>query len=284
MRKKTKSKKTKQKQKQKQSQSVRQTVNVNLGNISKRRPQRRTGTRTAPMVTYQQTPIPLAPSVDFGKLEHTISSLQNNILHSIKNRENNNLLTTPPIHTPAPKSNLMTGLQAAQREEEQKQEADDRNFAQFIQGKETVNESAFRKLKRTMFKGSPPESEKTADSSALREVRRGLFNETPSLNLESQRTALEQADDAIKQMNIALGAGAVRQTGIPTVEGRPLKGRPKKGTQVAEPVNPQQGFVSPEPRRGQPKPQQTGEFEAKPQKKKKKEGKSKDVTAFKIFK
>ena len=108
MRKKTKSKKTKQKQKQKQSQSVRQTVTVNLGNISKRRPQRRTGTRTGAMVTYQQMPIPLAPSIDFGKLEHTISSLQNNILHSINNRENNNLRTTPPVQQPATRVNLGT--------------------------------------------------------------------------------------------------------------------------------------------------------------------------------
>ena len=108
MRKKTKSKKTKQKQKQKQSQNVRQTVTVNLGNISKRRPQRRTGTRTGPMVTYQQMPIPLAPSVDYGKLEHTINSLQNNILHSINKRENNNLMTTPAVQEPTPRVNLGT--------------------------------------------------------------------------------------------------------------------------------------------------------------------------------
>jgi hypothetical protein len=154
MRKKTKSKKTKQKQKQKQSQNVRQTVTVNLGNTSKRRPQRRSGTRTAPLVTYQQMPIPLGPSIDFGKLEHTISSLKNNILHSINNRQNNNLISTPPIQTPTPKSNLMTGLHAAEREEEQRQISDDRAFSSFTAQKEA--EDVTKKLKDILKKQATP--------------------------------------------------------------------------------------------------------------------------------
>jgi len=152
-------KKTKKKynQKQKQSQSVRQTVNVNLGSVSKRRPQRRSGTRTAPLVSYQQMPIPLGPSIDFGKLEHTISSLQNNILHSINNRQNNNLISTPPIQNPEPKTNLMTGLHAAQREEEKRQEADDRAFSSFTAQKEA--EDVTKKLKDILQNQATPIAE-----------------------------------------------------------------------------------------------------------------------------
>ena len=205
MRKKTKSKKTKQKQKQKQSQNVRQTVTVNLGNISKRRPQRRTGTRTGPMVTYQQMPIPLAPSVDYGKLEHTINSLQNNILHSINKRENNNLMTTPAVQEPAPRVNLGTQTTPPRTTQPPRIVELPAEFPTFLQARE------FRRA-----------DEKIA----------------------SQRTGLEEANDALKQMNIAMTGGGVRQTGIPEVEGIPLKGRPKKDTQIAEPINPQKAFVS----------------------------------------
>lgn len=220
-------KRTKKKynQKQKQSQNVKQTVNVNLGNVTKRRPQRRSGTRTAPLVTYQNMPIPLAPSIDFGKLEHTISSLQNNILHSINNREHNNLISTPPIQTPEPKTNLMSGLQAAQRDEEKRQETDDKEFSSFLQGKETVNESSFRKMKKQVFDGSPPQSERTAGSSALNQVRRDLFRETP---------ARSEAIDAILDMKDAM-------RGLPLAESRRAgPGRPRGDTQRATPVG---GFI-----------------------------------------
>ena len=83
-------KKMKQKQKQKQSQNVRQTVTVNIQQKTQRRPVRRSGTRTAPLVHYQQAPIPLAPAIDYGKLEHQIASINNTILHNLKNNQRTN--------------------------------------------------------------------------------------------------------------------------------------------------------------------------------------------------
>ena len=107
-------KKMKQKQKQKQSQNVRQTVTVNIQQKTQRRPVRRSGTRTAPLVHYQQAPIPLAPAIDYGKLEHQIASINNTILHNLKNNQRtNNVATAPPINQPAENVNLMSGLAAA---------------------------------------------------------------------------------------------------------------------------------------------------------------------------
>ena len=78
-------KKMKQKQKQKQSQNVRQAVAVKIEHPPKtqRRPVRRTGTRTAPLVNYQQALIPLAPAIDYGKIKHEIASINNTIFHNL---------------------------------------------------------------------------------------------------------------------------------------------------------------------------------------------------------
>lgn len=202
-------KKTKKKynQKQKQSQNVRQTVNVNLGSVTKRRPQRRSGTRTAPLVTYQQMPIPLAPSIDFGKLEHTISSLQNNILHSINNRQNNNLINTPPIQTPEPKTNLMSGLQAAEREEEKRQISDDRDFSSFTAQKEA--EDVTKKLKDILKKQATP----IAESRPARGRPR----------LDTQRAEPLSSYDA---GSVAGGGGFVKQAEAEEVQAPKPRGRP----------------------------------------------------------
>jgi len=210
-------KRTKKKynQKQKQSQSVRQTVNVNLGSVSKRRPQRRSGTRTAPLVTYQQMPIPLAPSIDFGKLEHTISSLQNNILHSINNRQNNNLISTPPIQTPTPKSNLMTGLQAAQREEEKRQISDDRDFSSFTAQKEA--EDVTKKLKDILKKQATPVV--IAESRPARGRPR----------LDTQRAEPLSSYDA---GSVAGGGGFVKQAEAEEVQAPKPRGRPALSEQT----------------------------------------------------
>lgn len=210
-------KKTKKKynQKQKQSQSVRQTVNVNLGSVSKRRPQRRSGTRTAPLVTYQQMPIPLAPSIDFGKLEHTISSLQNNILHSINNRQNNNLISTPPIQTPTPKSNLMTGLQAAQREEEKRQISDDRDFSSFTAQKEA--EDVTKKLKDILKKQATP---------VVAESRRAGPGRPRA---DTQRAEPLSSYDA---GSVAGGGGFVKQAEAEEVQAPKPRGRPALSEQT----------------------------------------------------
>lgn len=127
-------KKMKQKQKQKQSQNVRQSVTVNIQQKTQRRPVRRSGTRTAPLVHYQQAPIPLAPAIDYGKLEHQIASINNTILHNLKNNQRtNNIATAPPINQPAENVNLMSGLAAAERQRETEQTKTDGEFAGFQQ-------------------------------------------------------------------------------------------------------------------------------------------------------
>ena len=132
-------KKMKQKQKQKQSQNVRQTVTVSIQQKTQRRPVRRTGTRTAPLVHYQQAPIPLAPAIDYGKLEHQIASINNTILHNLKNNQRtNNVATAPPINQPAENVNLMSGLAAAERQRETEQTNSDAQFAGFQQSKEEI--------------------------------------------------------------------------------------------------------------------------------------------------
>jgi len=135
-------KKMKQKQKQKQSQNVRQSVTVNIQQKTQRRPVRRTGTRTAPLVHYQQAPIPLAPAIDYGKLEHQIASINNTILHNLKNNQRtNDVATAPPINQPAENVNLMSGLSAAERQRETVQTKNDAQFAEFQQQKEETSKT-----------------------------------------------------------------------------------------------------------------------------------------------
>ena len=291
MRKKTKSKKTKQKQKQKQSQNVRQTVTVNLGNISKRRPQRRTGTRTGPMVTYQQMPIPLAPSIDYGKLEHTISSLQNNILHSINNRENNNLRTTPPVQTPTPRVNLATpeprvqpnsqgytGTIPPQRD----------STYSFTSPYSRQREEAYNRLSQNRLAITQPTIPQSTIPPLKAEVRQqalqrlAIQRQKEEDRLESQRlfgTGQQQADDALKEIKKAM---SFKKKPSPPPSPKPAEPLPdtfvsqnstKKLKEVKkEPAIKKQRPLTPEPsseivlRPSTPekerKPQLTGEFKA----------------------
>ena len=130
-------KKMKQKQKQKQRQNVRHAVTVNIQQKTQRRPARRTGTRTAPLVHYQQAPIPFAPAIDYGKLEHQIAFINITILHNSKNNQRtNNVATAPPINQPAENVNLMSGFAAAERQRETEQTNNDAQFARHNQKKE----------------------------------------------------------------------------------------------------------------------------------------------------
>ena len=174
-------KKMKQKQKQKQSQNVRQSVTVNIQQKTQRRPVRRTGTRTAPLVHYQQAPIPLAPAIDYGKLEHQIASINNTILHNLKNNQRtNDLATAPPINQPSENVNLMSGLAAAERQRETEQTKTDAQFAGFQQQR--------------------------ADDDSVKRLANILKNQSRS------------------DVPTAEVTGAVR-------------GRPKKNTQIAQPIN-----------------------------------------------
>ena len=126
--------KMKQKQKQKQSHNLRQTVTVNIQQKTQRRPVRRTGTRTPPLVHYQQVPIHLAPAIDYGKLEHQIASINNTILHNLKNNQRtNDVATAPPINRPVENVNLMSGLAAAERQSETEQKNNDAQLARHQQ-------------------------------------------------------------------------------------------------------------------------------------------------------
>jgi len=157
-------KKMKQKQKQKQSQNVRQTVTVNIQQKTQRRPVRRSGTRTAPLVHYQQAPIPLAPAIDYGKLEHQIASINNTILHNLKNdQRTNNVATAPPINQPTENVNLMSGLAAAERQRETEQTKNDGEFASFQRRREEHVESEKRLLDKlkNQSRSYVPEAEVT---------------------------------------------------------------------------------------------------------------------------
>ena len=158
-------KKMKQKQKQKQSQNVRQSVTVNIQQKTQRRPVRRTGTRTAPLVHYQQAPIPLAPAIDYGKLEHQIASINNTILHNLKNNQRtNNIATAPPINQPAENVNLMSGLAAAERQRETEQTNSDARFAGFQQQREVEVSDAKNRLAnilKNQSRSDVPEAEVT---------------------------------------------------------------------------------------------------------------------------
>lgn len=157
-------KKMKQKQKQKQSQNVRQSVTVNIQQKTQRRPVRRTGTRTAPLVHYQHAPIPLAPAIDYGKLEHQIASINNTILHNLKNdQRTNNIATAPPINQPAENVNLMSGLAAAERQRETEQTKSDGEFAGFQQSKEETKKAreALEFIMKFPEAKTPPEAEVT---------------------------------------------------------------------------------------------------------------------------
>ena len=171
-------KKMKQKQKQKQSQNVRQSVTVNIQQKTQRRPVRRSGTRTAPLVHYQHAPIPLAPAIDYGKLEHQIASINNTILHNLKNdQRTNNIATAPPINQPAENVNLMSGLAAAERQRETEQTKNDGEFASFQRRREEHVETEKRLLDKlkNQSRSDVPEAEVTE---ALRGRRRKLHKST----------------------------------------------------------------------------------------------------------
>ena len=157
-------KKMKQKQKQKQSQNVRQTVTVNIQQKTQRRPVRRSGTRTAPLVHYQQAPIPLAPAIDYGKLEHQIASINNTILHNKNNQRTNNVATAPPINQPAENVNLMSGLAAAERQRETEQTNSDAWFAGFQQQREVEvsdEKNRIANILKNQSRNDVPEAEVT---------------------------------------------------------------------------------------------------------------------------